>query len=102
MLFKPLEIRPEKGNRQLSVTSEQLDLELLLDYVNDYAIRVFWPTALGSEEKLCGCWASGPGLVSAKGLRVATATSPINDQVIIVFWTHERQNTGVFSQCSDV
>lgn len=102
MLLEPLEIRPAKENRQLSVTSVQLDLELLLDYVNDYAIRVSRPTAPGSEEELCDCWASGPGLVSAKGLHVTMATSPINDQVIMVFWTHERRNLGVFSRCSEV
>lgn len=85
MLLEPLEIQPARKNRQLSMASVHSDLELLLDYVNDHAITVSLSTASGSEKKPCVWWASGPGLVSAKVLCVATATSPINDQVIIGF-----------------
>lgn len=66
MLLEPLEIRPATENRQLSMAGVHLDVELLLDYVNDYAIRVARSTAPGSEEKSCVWWASGPRLVSAK------------------------------------
>lgn len=67
------------------MASVHLDLELLLDYVNDQAIRVSLSTTSGSEEKSSVWWASGPRLVSGKVLRVATATRAINVQVIIVF-----------------
>lgn len=76
MLLESLEIRPARENRQLSMASVHLDLELLLDYGNDYAIRVSLSTAPGSEEKSCVWWPSGPRLVSAKVLVCCHSNKP--------------------------
>lgn len=83
--------------RQLFMASVHLNLGLLPDYGNDYAIRL--SRICGSNRVYGGRMV--PALFLPKSLCVSTATSHINDQAIIIFG-HMRWNIVFFFQHSEL